>query len=100
MPGPGNVHGPAALVQPDSDRMTTTAVTPERRPLVRHFVRRFVELLLSMVVGVLVLGPLWPLPETLAVRTDVASLMMATNMSVAAAVWMWHRGHSNAAIGE
>jgi len=80
--------------------MTTTAVIPVSRPLTRHFVRRFVEMLLAMAVGVLVLGPLWPLPETLAVRADVASLVMATNMSAATAVWMWHRGHSNAAIGE
>ncbi|GIF73305.1 hypothetical protein [Asanoa siamensis] len=76
--------------------MTTTAVTPGARPLVRHFV----EMVLAMIVGVLVLGPLWPVPATLAVRADVASFVMATNMSVAVAVWMWHRGHSNAAIGE
>jgi hypothetical protein len=80
--------------------MTTTAATPVSRPLVRHFVRHFVEMLVAMVVGVLVLGPLWPLPGTLAGRADVASLVMATNMSVAMAVWMWHRGHSNLATGE
>jgi hypothetical protein len=53
-------------------------------------------MLLAMVVGMLVLGPLWPQSG----RADVASLAMATNMSVAMAVWMWHRGHGNAAIGE
>ena len=99
MPGPGNVHGSAAPVRPDSGGMTTTAVTPVRRS-VRPFVRHFVEMFLAMVVGMLVLGPLWPLPDTLAARADVAALVMATNMSVAMAVWMWHRGHSTAAIGE
>ena len=48
-----------------------------------------------MMVGMLVLGPFWT-----PARTDLAAGWMATTMSVAMAVWMWHRGHGPAAIGE
>jgi hypothetical protein len=57
-------------------------------------------MLAAMVIGMLVLGPLWPLPDALSSRADVAAFVMATDMSIAMAVWMWHRGHSAAAIGE
>lgn len=76
--------------------MTTIAGAARSRSFVRHFV----EMLLAMAVGMLVLGQLWPLPPALAARADVAALVMATNMSVAMAVWMWHRGHHGVAIRE
>jgi hypothetical protein len=49
----------------------------------------------AMMVGMLVIGPFWT-----PARTDLAAGWMATTMSVAMAVWMWHRGHGPAAIGE
>ncbi len=76
--------------------MTSTVVRPRRRLLVRHLA----EMLAAMLVGMLVLGPLWRLPPPLADRPDVAAFVMATDMAVAMAVWMWHRGHTGAAIGE
>ena len=48
-----------------------------------------------MTVGMLVLGQFWT-----PARVDLAALWMATTMSMGMAVWMWHRGHSGAAIGE
>ncbi|AGZ41810.1 hypothetical protein [Actinoplanes friuliensis] len=63
----------------------------------RHFLRHLAEMIIAMVVGMVVLAPFWPLPTD---RPDVASFVMATNMSVAMAVWMWHRGHSARATAE
>ncbi|WP_205751856.1 hypothetical protein [Cryptosporangium phraense] len=62
-----------------------------------RFLRHFAEMLVAMYVGMLVLGPLWPIPTD---RADVASFVMATDMSLAMAVWMWHRSHDRLAIGE
>jgi len=80
--------------------MTTTEL-PRRHPaLSRPFLRHLAEMSGAMLVGMLVLGRLWPLPDGLAARPDVASFVVATDMAVAMAVWMWHRGHTGAAIGE
>jgi hypothetical protein len=80
--------------------MTTLAVRTRHPALSRPFLRHLAEMLAAMVVGMLVLGPLWPLPAGLSARADVASFVMATDMSIAMAVWMWHRGHPGAAIAE
>jgi hypothetical protein len=80
--------------------MTVTAVHTRHPALTLPFVRHVAQMLAAMLVGMLVLGPLWRLPGALAERADVAAFVMATNMSVAMAVWMWHRGHGRAAIGE
>jgi len=80
--------------------MTSTAVSHRHPVLTRSFVRHLAEMLAAMVVGMVVLGPLWRLPAALAERADVAAFVMATDMSVAMAVWMWHRGHGAAATGE
>jgi hypothetical protein len=76
----------------------TALVTP--RASRRTFVRHFVEMVLAMVVGMVVLDPLWPLSPAVADRTDVSALVTATNMAVAMAVWMWHRGHGRTAVAE
>ncbi|WP_433200495.1 hypothetical protein ACQP00_28880 [Dactylosporangium sp. CS-047395] len=76
----------------------TTLVTP--RVSRRTFVRHFVEMVLAMAVGMVVLDPLWPLPPAIAGRTDVSALVTATDMAIAMAVWMWHRGHGRAAVAE
>jgi hypothetical protein len=63
----------------------------------RHFWRHFVEMLLAMVVGMVVLGPLWP---DLHGSTELHLLVMATNMTLGMAVWMAVRRHRWVAIAE
>jgi hypothetical protein len=73
---------------------------PARRiaswPLVRHYL----EMVITMAVGMVVLHPLWAvgldasgLPGALDQAT-VMVLVMATDMSLGMGAWMWHRGHS------
>jgi hypothetical protein len=100
MGDPGEVHGYAAPPPADAQAMTSTAVRHRHPALTGSFARHAAEMAAAMVIGMLVLGPLWPLPGTVAARADVAALVMATDMSVAMAVWMWHRGHTAVAVGE
>ncbi|PWW23187.1 flagellar biosynthetic protein FliP [Geodermatophilus normandii] len=79
--------------------MTTT-----QRPRSRHtwhLVRHYLEMVVAMLVGMVVLGPvedlLWP---GLTARTDVHVLVMATNMAIGMAAWMRFRGHSWPAVAE
>ncbi len=74
--------------------MTTTEITRPRsnaRKLAR-FVGHYVEMVVAMVVGMIALDPLWP-AEWLA-RADVHAVVMATDMTVAMALWMAVRRHS------
>ncbi|WP_329792657.1 hypothetical protein V1227_12405 [Lentzea sp. DG1S-22] len=66
----------------------TTTVSPAVRPLVRHGA----EMLVAMLVGMALLGPLWT-PE----RVELAALWMAVAMSVPMALWMSYRGHGRIA---
>lgn len=72
----------------------------------RRLPRHLGEMALAMVVGMLLLGPVWaaagaPLGLTaLLARPDVAALVMATNMTAGMTVWMLHRGHRWRAVGE
>lgn len=75
-------------------------------PSTRRFVRHYVEMVVAMLVGMLVLGPVWRLgfaafdvSSTLD-RPDVMAMSMATNMAVAMSLWMWWRGHRAAPILE
>jgi hypothetical protein len=80
-----------------------TSFTASAAPVfTRPFLRHLVEMLVAMVLGMLAFGPLWPyaVPDDLLARADIAAFTMATGMSVAMAVWMWHRRHSGAAIAE
>jgi hypothetical protein len=58
-------------------------------------------MVVAMVVGMVVLGPLeallWPGVDD---RVDVHAVVMATNMAVGMAAWMRFRGHSWPAIVE
>lgn len=54
------------------------------RPLVRHGA----EMLVAMLAGMALLGPLWT-PE----RVEFTALWMAVSMSVPMALWMSYRGH-------
>ncbi len=83
----------------------TTQRIQRGQPL-RRFIRHYLEMVVAMVVGMVLLGPV----ESLAFdalgwtdavgRPDVNALLMATNMTVAMAGWMRFRGHSWPALAE
>ncbi len=79
-------------------------VTGARRERVRGLLRfagHFVQMALAMVIGMLVLGPVWGLilPGS-ADRIEVLAIEMATSMSIGMAVWMRVRRHGWASILE
>ena len=70
------------------------------------FARHYLEMVITMAVGMMVLHPLWAagfealgLPGTLHHAT-VMALLMATDMSLGMGAWMRFRGHSWRSIGE
>lgn len=71
----------------------------QRRRERRHFLRHYVEMVVAMVVGMLLLEPVWRSVLTVAGRaevldrTDVAALVMATDMTIGMSAWMRYRGH-------
>jgi hypothetical protein len=87
---------------------TTTPARPiarqsERRNLIRHFF----EMVLAMVVGMAVLGALIRMICAALGQSDffldhpgLRAPLMTLNMTVGMALWMRHRGHGWAAIGE
>lgn len=86
---------PAAVADP--------AVIPSRwrQALTWHFARHYLEMLLSMLVGMELFGWLEGfLPFDVMARTDVGALVMATNMSLGMGLWMKVRGSSWRSIGE
>jgi flagellar biosynthetic protein FliP len=78
-----------------------TTTSPRRaRPVVR-FTLHFLEMVVAMVVGMVVLGPIWSF--TWPGLSDVMTaqvLVMATNMSLGMALWMRIRRHGWASIVE
>jgi hypothetical protein len=74
----------------------------------RQFVRHLLEMLAAMVAGMAVLGAAIRLIFALlgysysdvAEQTELRALVMATNMVVGMSLWMRHRGHGWASIGE
>jgi hypothetical protein len=64
--------------------VNTSRTTPTWR-LIRHFL----EMLAAMVLGMLILAPLWPTID----RVELQALVMATNMTVAMAALMAVRRH-------
>jgi hypothetical protein len=83
-----------------------TTPTTLRRPALRRFVGHYLEIVLAAVAGMVVLGPaesmlLNPIGWAEVVANfEAATLVMATNMTVAAAAWMRFRRHGWAAIAE
>ncbi|MGH3910006.1 MAG: hypothetical protein ACRDRM_04160 [Pseudonocardiaceae bacterium] len=83
----------------------TAPATPRREQLLR-FIRHFLEMVVAMVAGMMVLGP----ARTLIVaplgwsdlfdRPELHALAMAADMTVAMALWMRYRGHSWISIAE
>jgi hypothetical protein len=83
-----------------------TTPTTLRRPALRRFVGHYLEIVVAAVAGMVVLGPAESMllnsigwAEVVA-NFEAATLVMATNMTVAAAAWMRFRGHGWAAIAE
>ncbi|MFE3455602.1 hypothetical protein ACFXJ8_42510 [Nonomuraea sp. NPDC059194] len=70
------------------------------------FARHYGEMVLAMIVGMVLLGPVWTAAgqwlglTAVFSRTDVGAMIMATNMTAAMTVWMRHRGHAWAPVVE
>ncbi len=66
----------------------------------RRFVRHFLEMVVAMVAGMMILGPASTLIFAQLGWSDLldypvwAALVMATNMAIGMSVWMRYRGHS------
>ena len=83
-----------------------TTPTTLRGPALRRFVGHYLEIVVATVAGMVVLTPaesmlLNPIGwDKVVAHFEAATLIMATNMTVAAAAWMRLRRHSWAAIAE
>jgi hypothetical protein len=84
--------------------MTTPQLTWTRAEG-RRFARHYLEMVVVMLLGMALLGPLesallnpfgW---ESVRAVPELDALVMATNMTVAMGAWMRYRGHSGAATG-
>jgi flagellar biosynthetic protein FliP len=72
-----------------------------RVPALRRFVQHAVEMLLAMVAGMMLLGPVWDmLWPGRSDRVAADTLVMAVNMAVGMAAWMWLRGHGGRLVAE
>jgi hypothetical protein len=83
-----------------------TTRTTLRRPALRRLIGRYLQIVVAAVAGMVVLGPAesmllnsigW---AQLLARSESYVLVMATNMTIAAAAWMRLRRHGWAAIAE
>lgn len=80
--------------------------TPAQDTSWRHFGRHYLEMVAAMLVGMVVLGPVWGLALSLLGLSDLrhyselVAVVMATNMTIGMSVWMRHRGHGWTSIGE
>ena len=78
---------------------TRTLAEPLHRFSARRFVRHFLEMVVAMVVGMVVLHPVWMVVLDAVGASGVmrnpysGALVMATNMTVAMSAWMRVRGH-------
>jgi hypothetical protein len=75
--------------------------TTVHRPSAVRFALHGLEMVIAMLVGMVVLGPVWSWAwPGLSENATAQALVMATNMSVGMAVWMRIRGHGLPAIAE
>jgi hypothetical protein len=83
-----------------------TGLASLRSQALRRFVRHYLEMVMAMVAGMVVLGPVESLLldpvgwAQLRARPEARALIMAINMTVAMAAWMRWRGHSWATTAE
>jgi hypothetical protein len=88
-------------------RTLTDAVTPDGHRLsAKKFARHFIEMVIAMIVGMMVLHPVWMFgldavgAGGLLRNPYTGALIMATNMTVAMSAWMRFRGHRWRPIAE
>jgi hypothetical protein len=78
-----------------------TAATQSSRKGYLRFALHYLEMVVSMLVGMFALGPLWSMAlPGLADHPAADALVMATNMSIGMAVWMAIRRHPWPRIAE
>ena len=78
---------------------TSAAHQHGRARQVRHVVRHYLEMVVAMLLGMAVLGPVWSLVwPGLSAHTAADALVMATDMAIGMGAWMRFRGHSWPAI--
>ncbi|MDD7937720.1 hypothetical protein PHK61_04710 [Actinomycetospora lutea] len=78
-----------------------TVAVPAARPRHRRVLRfagHYAEMVAAMVVGMMLLAPLWP--DAWTARPDVGALVMAANMTAGMALWMAIRRHTARQITE
>ncbi|SDS39191.1 hypothetical protein [Actinopolymorpha singaporensis] len=82
-----------------TDQLTNTAPPRRRDRPLWIAVRHYLEMVVAMVAGMVLLGPVWTTATAvfggreILDRSDVGALVMATNMAVGMAIWMRHRRH-------
>jgi putative flippase GtrA len=96
----------AARTKPPREEKIMTTFTSIRGRAVSRFLRHYLEMIIAMIVGMIVLG----IAETMLfnqfgwagalAQPEAAALIMATNMIVPMAAWMRFRRHRWAAIAE
>ena len=78
---------------------------PRSAPAVWRLVRHYLEMVVAMVLGMMILGPLesaalnplgW---QSVRAVPELEALIMATNMTVPMVAWMRYRRHGRAATG-
>lgn len=84
----------------------STDIAASNRSRVWPFIRHYVEMVIAMVAGMVILAPVWSwfferigLSDLFA-RPDLDALVMATNMTIAMSAWMRFRGHGWRPISE
>jgi hypothetical protein len=80
--------------------MTIHHPSPSKLRTAGRFVWRYIELVIAMSLGVMLINLLWGLGLPKVTRLDVGVLVMAAEMSIGVAVWLRIRRHSPAAIAE
>jgi hypothetical protein len=89
--------------------MTTLTATRQvaRRSERRNLIMHFFEMVLAMIVGMAVLGAVVQVmcaalghSGFFVQHAGLRAPLMAMNMTIGMAVWMWHRGHGWAPVGE
>ena len=92
-----------------SQSLTTSAheAQPARAQIAwAHLARHYVEMLITMVIGMMALHPVWHFgleaigASQVMNHATVMALVMATDMSLGMGAWMRYRGHSCGSIAE
>jgi len=89
------------LIDPTASGRAPAPSLRSRRSTAWHLVRHFLEMVVAMLIGMVVLGLLqqlvWP---SLNFYSAVGVLVMATDMAIGMGAWMRVRGHSWRGIAE